>query len=111
MKIFRKIGNAFKWLGSKALWVIRRNETLFAVQLASGLVPIPALRAIVLLVTKLDQESVPGVVKMAMALEAILPILEEWDITVEEKSDLRLLIELAVSIMKGKSRIIPKDDE
>jgi len=111
MAILRKIGNAFKWVGSKVLWVIRRKETLIAVSLADDFLPIPALDKIILLVKHLDKKDVPGSEKLAEALEEILPILEEYGIKVSEESDLRFLIELAVKIMKEKARVIAAGDE
>lgn len=106
MKIFRKVGNAFKWLGSKVLWVVKRNETLLAIRLAQGFVPIPALYLIVELVHKIDKEDRPGAEKMAIALEGLPAILHDFDIEIGEESEARLLIEIAVAIMKKKARII-----
>jgi hypothetical protein len=106
MKIFRKIGSAFKWLGKKTLWLIRKDETLFAIKLATKLVPIPALELIAMLVLAVDEEDRPGAEKMAIALEGLPAILEEFGIELEDESDARLLIELALAIMKGRARVI-----
>lgn len=109
---FRKIGSAFKWLGEKMLWVLRRNETLLAVSLAADALPIPALDKIVLLVRSLDRKNIPGEQKMAEALEKILPILAEYGVDVKDESQLRLLIEIAVAIMKKRARVVapPKEN-
>jgi hypothetical protein len=44
---------------------------------------------------------------MSRALEDIWPILEKYDISLDDESDARFLIELAVKIMKGKARVVP----
>ena len=106
MNVFKFIGRKLKWVGSKILWVIRRNETILAVQLATKFLPIPALDKIVMLVRGLDRPGVPGDAKMAEALESLMPILAEYDVEIDEESDLRFIIELAVKIMKERARII-----
>jgi len=106
MGVFGKIGSGFKWLGINILRLIRRDEVLIAAKLAAGILPIPAFYEIVTLVRMLDQKDLSGLDKMAHALEEILPILEKYDITLDEESDLRFLIELAVHVMKGKARLI-----
>lgn len=106
MNVFRKIGNAFAWLGSKTFWVIRRNETLIAVSLAADVLPIPALDKIILLVRSLDRKNVTGAEKMSEALEKIQPILAEYGVNMADESDLRFVIELAVKILKKRGRII-----
>jgi hypothetical protein len=106
MGFFGKIGGGFKWLGKNILRLIRRDETLIVAKLAAGVLPIPAFSEIVSLVKMLDSKDLSGIDKMANAIEDILPILEKYDITIEEESDLRFIIELAVKIMKGKARVI-----
>jgi hypothetical protein len=106
MGVLGKIGSGFKWFGKKLLGLIRKDETLLVVKLAAKYVPIPALGAIVDLVRYIDKDDVPGYEKMGTAIEKILPILEEYDVEIEEESDLRFIIELAVKIMKGKARAI-----
>ena len=109
MNVFKRIGAGFKWLGKKALWLFKRNEVLLAVQLAIDIIPIPALDKIILLIRSIDDSAKPGIEKMAIALEEIWPILEEYDIKIGDESDLRFLIELAVKIMKGRARVIETD--
>lgn len=106
MGLFGKIGGGFKWLGGKLLGVLRRGETLFAIKLAADLLPIPALDKIVYLVWKLDGSTRSGKEKMVVALEEVIPILEEYGIVVEKESELRFIIELALKIMEGKARAI-----
>lgn len=107
MNILKKIAGGFKWLGSKILWVIRRDETVFALTMASSMLPIPALDKIVLLVRGLDNKNIPGKEKMGIALEKVLPILEEYGLEVADESQLRLIIEVAVAVMKKRGRMIP----
>ena len=109
MNILRKIGDGFKWIGKKTLWLIRRNEVLIAVSLASGVIPVPALDKIILLVRSLDRKNVPGDQKMAEALERIIPILTEYGIDMDDESDVRFVIELAVKMMKKRARVIPAE--
>ncbi len=108
MNILTKIAGGFKWLGSKILWVIKRDETMLAISLASSTLPIPALDKIVLLVRSLDRKNTSGSEKMAEALVKVLPILEAFGLEVADESQLRLIIEIAVAVMKKRARIIPK---
>jgi len=104
MNIFRKVGNAFSWLGSRTLWVIRRNETVFAISLAAELLPIPALDRIFLLVKALDKKDMSGAEKMAEALVRIQLILEAYGIHIEKESELRFIIELVIKILNKQAR-------
>lgn len=106
MGVFGKIGSGFKWIGKKLLGLIRRDEVLLAIKLAASYAPIPALSEIVDLIRYIDRDDIPGTAKMAKALEEILPILEKYGVEVDDESDLRGLIELAVMIMKGKARVV-----
>jgi hypothetical protein len=54
----------------------------------------------------LDSKELAGIEKMSRALEDIWPILEKYDISLDDESDARFLIELAVKIMKGKARVV-----
>ena len=111
MNIFRKIGSGFKWLGGKILWVIKREETLFAISLASGFLPIPALDKVVFLVRGLDRSDVPGTEKMLFALEKLPEILRAYNVTLQDEAEARLIIEIAVAMMKKRARVIPKDED
>jgi hypothetical protein len=108
--VLRKVGSGFKWLGKKALWVLRRNETLFAISLADDILPIPALDKIVLLVRAIDHKNKSGEEKMAEALEKLPAILKEFGLDITSKSEAKLAIELAVAIMKKRARVIPQDE-
>lgn len=108
LSILRKVGNGFKWLGKKVLWVLRRNEVLFAISLADDFLPIPAFEKIVLLVKAIDKKDKTGTEKMLVALEKLPAVLAEFGIVIKEESRLRLLIELAVQIMKRRARVIPR---
>lgn len=109
MNIFKKVLGGFKWLGSKILWVLKRNETLIAVSLATDFLPIPALDKIVMLVRKIDNDAVPGAQKMVYALEGLPEILQQYGVDVEDEAQARLIIEIAVAIMKERARVIPKE--
>lgn len=109
MNILRKIGSGFKWLGGKILWVLKRNETLIAVSLATDFLPIPALDKIVSLVRKIDNKAVPGEQKMVDALEGLPAILREYGVDVEDQAQARLIIEIAVAIMKERARVVTTD--
>jgi hypothetical protein len=100
MKIFKKVGGGFKWLGKKTLWVFRRKETKLALKLAASMVPIPAFNMILMLVMLIEQEDMAGTEKMAIALKALPEILKEYGVEIKDESDMKLLIELAVLIMK-----------
>ncbi len=106
MGIFGKIGGGFKWLGKNILRLIRKDETLIVAKLAASILPIPAFYQIVTLVTELDRLEMNGYGKMAKALEDVWPILDEYGVTLDEESDARFLVELAVKVMKGKARVL-----
>lgn len=110
MNIFKKIGRGFKWLGNKALWVLKRNETLFAINLASDILPIPALDKIILLVRSLDRKNIPGSEKMAECLEKLPAILKEFDLDIKDESEARLIIEIALAILNKRARVIPREE-
>jgi hypothetical protein len=96
-------------LGKRTLWVVRRNETLFAISLASDALPIPALDKIILLVRSLDNKNKTGEEKMLEALIKIQPILEEFGVQINKESDVKYLIDTAVRIMRKQARVISKE--
>jgi hypothetical protein len=111
MNILKKVAGGFRWIGSKILWVLKRNETLFAISLADDILPIPALDKIVLLVRALDRKSMSSEEKMAEALEKLPDILKEYGLDIKSKSEAKLAIELAVAIMKKRARVVRKEGQ
>ena len=111
MNVFKKIGSGFKWIGSKILWVLKRKETLIAVTLATDFLPIPALDKIVMLVRRLDDKAVSGSQKMVDALVGLPKILKEYGVDIEDEAQARLIIEIAVAIMKERARVLPVGKE
>jgi len=110
MGVFGKIGGGFKWLGRNILKLIRHDEALFAVKFIAKRVPIlSAIDDVVALVRYIDREDKSGPDKFATALASIEPILNEYGIEIEDESDLKFMIELAVRIMKGKARVVEVD--
>lgn len=112
MNIFRVIGRGFKWIGKKFLWVLRRDEVL----LIARFVPLPAFDEILLMVRAIDVKfsgGHRGTEKMLEALKLLPGILNAFGLDHKkiDNATMRFIIEVAVQVMKGTTKVVPMDDE
>lgn len=112
MNIFRVIGRGFKWIGKKILWVVRRDEVL----LIARFVPLPAFDEILLMVRAIDLKFSGrhrGTEKMLEALKLLPGILQAFGVDSKkiDNATLRFLVEVAVQVMRGTTKVVPMDEK
>ncbi len=104
--VFKKVGKAIgkggKAVGKGAWWGLRRPE----LRLAAPFIPGGAIITEIILpvVKSLEAEDKSGAAKMAKAMRLLAPTLID-KLGLEDKAQIRMLIEIAIQIARGKASL------